>query len=172
MVGDDVSITVRDHCHFTGAFRGAAHQSCNLEYAINKKRYKLPVLFHNLRGYDAHMIMQAVSSEHTKSINVIPNNFERYVSFSIGHLKFLDSMQFVSCSLATLAGNLKKGTDFTHLRRTFPVAAEAELLMRKGVYPYDYMDSIVSFEETRLPSKGQFYNQHNEEVGRFLFVYY
>ena len=83
----------------------------------------------------------------------------------------MDSMQFLGCSLATLAGNLKKDTDFTHLRRTLPVAAEAELLMRKGVYPYDYMDSMARFEETRLPSKGQFYNQLNEEVGWFLFVY-
>ena len=49
--------TVRDHCHFTGAFSGAAHQSCNLEYAINAKRFKLPIFFHNLRGYDAHLLM-------------------------------------------------------------------------------------------------------------------
>ena len=157
------SVIVRDHCHFTGAFRGAAHQLCNLEYAMDKERYKLPIIFHNLRGYDAHLIMQAVSSKHTKSVSVIPNNFERYVSFTIGRLKFIDSMQFLSCSLATLVENLKTETDFAHLRHAFPVAAEADLLVRKGVYPYDYMDSVARFEETSLPTKEHFYNQLNDE---------
>ena len=54
---------VRDHDHFTGEFRGAAHKHCNLEYGI--KRYKLHIFFHDLRGYDAHLIMQVVRSKHT-----------------------------------------------------------------------------------------------------------
>ena len=45
---------VRNHCHFTGRFRGAAHQQCNLKYKIDRKKYKLPIVFHNLRGYDTH----------------------------------------------------------------------------------------------------------------------
>ena len=90
---DDETI-VRDHCHYTGRFRGAAHQGCNLNYKVEKERYKLPVLFHNLKGYDAHLIMQAVKRKHGK-INIIPNNMERYISFTIGPLKFLDSMQFL-----------------------------------------------------------------------------
>ena len=49
-VGDKM----RDHCHFTGQFRGAAHRQCNLKYKIDKQRYKLPIVFHNLRGYDAY----------------------------------------------------------------------------------------------------------------------
>ncbi len=154
--GDEDTVTVRDHCHFTGAFRGAAHQLCNLQYAINKDRYKLPIFFHNLRGYDAHLIMQAVKTEYVPSIDVIANNFERYITFSTGRLKFIDSMQFLAASLATLAGNLKKD-DFTHLRRIFPLAQQADLLTRKGIYPYDHMDSMARFEETRLPSKEQFY---------------
>ena len=93
---------VRDHCHFTGKFRGAAHSQCNLKYKIDKQSYKLPILFHNLRGYDAHLIFQKVKREHGK-INVIPNNFERYISFDVGRLKFLDSMQFLSCGLNKLA---------------------------------------------------------------------
>ena len=47
---DGDEITVRDHCNFSGAFWGAAHNSCNLVYGINAKRYKLPILFQNLRG--------------------------------------------------------------------------------------------------------------------------
>ena len=86
---------VRDHCHFTGEFRGAAHQHCNLKYKIDKKTYKLPFVFHNLRGYDAHLIFQKIKMKQGK-INVIPNNSERYISFDVGRLKFLDSMHFLS----------------------------------------------------------------------------
>ena len=78
---------VRDHSHFTGEFCGAAHQHCNLDYKIDKSRYKLPIVFHNLRGYDAHLIKW----KHGK-INVIPNNSERYISFDVEHLKFPDSI--------------------------------------------------------------------------------
>ena len=53
----DGEIKVADHCHLTGSFRGAAHQSCNLNYRLKKSQFKLPVFFHNLKGYDAHMII-------------------------------------------------------------------------------------------------------------------
>ena len=95
--------------------------------------------------------MQAVRSKHTK-IDVILNNFERYISFSIGRLKFLDSMQFLASSLDGFVKNLKE-TDMQHLRRAFPNTEQRTLLARKGVYPYDHMDSIERFNETSLPSK-------------------
>ena len=47
---------VRDHDHITGKYRGAAHSECNINY--NYKNVKIPVVFHNLRGYDSHLIMQ------------------------------------------------------------------------------------------------------------------
>ena len=97
---------VRDHCHFTGKFRGAAHLNCNLQYKISKQKYKLHVIFHNLRGYDAHLLMQSVQKKHGK-ITVIPTNMEKYISFSIGPLKFLDSMQFLTSSLEKLASALQ-----------------------------------------------------------------
>ena len=50
-------IIVRDHCNITGEYRGAAHQNCNLKYRINSKSWKLPIFFHNLRGYDGHLII-------------------------------------------------------------------------------------------------------------------
>ena len=53
-------IKVRDHCHITGKFRGAAHQDCNLKQ-IKPENVKIPVIFHNLRGYDSHFIMQSIS---------------------------------------------------------------------------------------------------------------
>ena len=104
---------VRDHCHFTGQFRGAAHQQCNLNNKIDKKKYKLPIVFHNLRGY-----VGMIERKHGK-INVIPNNSERYISFDIGRLKFLDSMQFLSCGLHKLAAQLSND-QFEHLKATYP----------------------------------------------------
>ena len=46
---------VRDHCHITGKYRGAAHSQCNLKLKIPKK---LPIIFHNLEGYDGHIIFK------------------------------------------------------------------------------------------------------------------
>ena len=53
----DKDIRVRDHCHITGKFRGSAHQDCNLKLRIKPDNIKIPVIFHNLRGYDSHFIM-------------------------------------------------------------------------------------------------------------------
>ena len=93
------------NCEITGEFRGAAHSQCNLKYKIGKKIYKLPIVFHNLRGYDAHLIFQKIRRKHGK-INIIPNNSKRYISFDVGRLKFLDSMQFLSHGLDKLAEQL------------------------------------------------------------------
>ena len=158
----DKEIVVRDHCHSTGSFRGAAHQTCNVNYKVEKERYKLPIYFHNLRGYDCHLIMQAVRRNHGR-IDVIAKNFERYISFSIGRLKFLDSMQFLSCGLDDLVKNLKE-QEFKHLSRVFRDKEQRKLLTRKGVYPYDYMNCAERLNEMTLPSKDDFYSQLNEEA--------
>ena len=70
---------VRDHCHITGAYRGAAHDQCNLRFRIPTF---IPVVFHNLKGYDSHLIMQHLGKLDAE-ITCIPNNTERYVSFTI-----------------------------------------------------------------------------------------
>ena len=56
----DKDVRVRDHCHITGKFRGSAHQECNLKLRIKPENLKIPVIFHNLRGYDSHLIMQQI----------------------------------------------------------------------------------------------------------------
>ena len=56
----DKDVRVRDHCHITGKFRGSAHQECNLKLRIKPENIKIPVIFHNLRGYDSHFIMQQI----------------------------------------------------------------------------------------------------------------
>ena len=96
-------VPVRDHCHVTGKYRGSAHTDCNLSYRLTNKIY---VIFHNLRGYDSHLIMQEIG-KFKNSINVIPNNMEKYMAFMIDrNLIFIDSFQFMSKSLSYLANNL------------------------------------------------------------------
>ena len=68
---------VRDHCHVTGKFRGAAHKSCNLNFKLTKK---VSVIFHNLRGYDSHLIFNELDKFDVK-IKVIPNGLEKYMAF-------------------------------------------------------------------------------------------
>ena len=84
---------MQDHCHITGNYRGAAHNECNLMYRISKTGWKLPVVIHNLNGYDSHLIVKALKSEYGK-VKVIPQNMEKYLSLTIGQLKFIDSFQF------------------------------------------------------------------------------
>lgn len=87
---------VRDHDHATGEYRGAAHRSCNIQ---KKRKIVIPII-HNFRDYDAHLIMRGIHEYADENkINVIPNNLERYVSFSLGSLRCLDSFQFESIGI-------------------------------------------------------------------------
>ena len=81
---------VRDHCHWTGLYRGAAHSGCNL--ALRKLK-RIPVVFHNLSGYDSHIIMQALNKVTCKDPRVIAKSMEKFIGFSIGNLQFMDSFQ-------------------------------------------------------------------------------
>ena len=170
----DKDIRVRDHCHITGKYRGSAHQECNLKLRIKPEEIKIPVIFHNLRGYDSHFIMQeigAVVKNHTyknnkgediqMSNNAIPINMEKYMAFMLGnHLNFIDSFQFMSSSLDKLVSNLPRES-LKYTSQKFK-GKELDLMARKGVYPYDYMDSFNKFNET-LPTKEDFYSIMNNE---------
>ena len=93
---------VRDHDHLTGLYRGAAHNKCNLQ--CNWKRYKIPVFFHNLKNYDAHLIISSANGDTCKKINVIAQNNEKFITFSFDNLAFKDSYSFLSSSLDRLVG--------------------------------------------------------------------
>ena len=97
-------VPVRDYCHVTGKYRGSAHTDRNLSYRLTNKIY---VIFHNLRGYGSHLIMQEIG-KFKKDINVIPINMEKYMAFMIANLIFIDSFQFMNQSLSNLANNLPK----------------------------------------------------------------
>ena len=166
---------VRDHDHFTGKFRGAAHNKCNLQF---KKPQFTPVIFHNLSGYDAHLFVKNLGVSEG-NIKCIPNNEEKYISFSkeivvdswekdgktvdVKHeIRFLDSFKFMASSLAGLVDNLARSgmEKFQNLKKEFK--ENFELLTQKGVYPYDYMNCLEKCSETQLPIKEDFYSKLND----------
>ena len=174
---------VRDHCHFTGRYRGAAHNQCNLKY---RKPAFTPVFIHNLTNYDAHLFVKHLGYNEG-DISCIANNDEKYISFSkqitvgtyeksaidkdgdfysvekpIHHtIRFIDSFRFMSTSLSKLLNNLPE-TAFQNVGKYY-TREKLDLIKRKGVYPYEYMNSIERFKETGLPTKESFYSSLNDE---------
>ena len=145
---------VRDHCHYTGRYRGPAHSLCNLRYRIP---CYIPVVFHNLSGYDAHLFIKGLGNN-SRDMEVIAKNKEDYISFSVDvavdkyvdkegnekekliELRFIDSFKFMSSSLDSLTKNLVSGGKQLFGFEDYSVL-QYDLLTRKGIYPYKYMSS-------------------------------
>ena len=207
---------VRDHCHYTGKYRGAAHNICNLRYKIPKE---IPVVFHNGSTYNYHFITKELVKEFDGNFECLVENTEKYITFSVPikkkienkdieityKIKFIDSYRFMSSSLSKLVDNLSEGIhnnkcvdcksylDYIKTKneklilkcfnweqyykkkfnkeiiKRFPSTYEFcnkdlnkfILLLRKGVYPYEYMDNWERFNEMSLPSKKFFYSNLN-----------
>ena len=164
---------VSDHDHLTDRYRGAAHCKCNLKlkFAADKQNGKITIsiIFHNLRGYNDHLILKSFQKDlfDEGKIKCIPNNMERYISFSIENLLFIDSLQFMNESLKKLVKNLNV-KDFIHTRRHTSTENKFLLLIRKSVYPYDYVDGPDKMSEQQLPPREAFFNKltevHNSEA--------
>ena len=71
---------VRDHCHYTGKFRGAAHRICNLNYKVSKE---IPVNIHNGSTYDYHVIIKELAEEFKAQFECLGENTEKYITFSV-----------------------------------------------------------------------------------------
>ena len=100
---DNEDEKVRNHCHITGKVRGSGHWDCNINFQLTKK---IPVIFHNLKGYDSHLIFSELHKFNLK-VDVIPNGLEKYMAFFLGrHIVFIDSMHFINSSLDKLIKNL------------------------------------------------------------------
>ena len=111
---------VRDHCHYTGKYRGAAHNVCNLRYKVPKE---IPVVFHNGSTYDYHFIIKELVKEFKGNFDCLGENTEKYITFSVPlkqkienknieityKIKFIDSFRFRSSSLSKLVDNLSEG---------------------------------------------------------------
>ena len=109
---------VRDHCHYTGKFRGTAHNICNLRYKIPRE---IPVVFHNGSKHDYHFIIKQLTEEFKDQFSCLGENNEKYITFSIPikkeldnnkiiiyKLKFIDRYRFMSTWLSDLANNLSE----------------------------------------------------------------
>ena len=209
---------VRDHCHYTGKYRGAAHNICNLRYKIPKE---IPVVFHNGSTYDYHFIIKELIKEFDGNFECLGENTEKYITLSAPtkkkiknknteityKIKFIDSYRFMAMPLSKLVDNLSEGIhnnkcydcgfnlDYIKTKNeklilecynckqryrnkfnkelikrftsTYEFCNKALnkfiLLLRKGVYPYEYMDNWERFNETSLPNKESFYSNLNME---------
>ncbi|XP_057308117.1 uncharacterized protein LOC130646004 [Hydractinia symbiolongicarpus] len=223
---NDENRKVRDHCHYTGLYRGAAHNTCNLKYKIPNH---VPVIFHNLSGYDAHLFIRELGEKYdTQDIGCIAENTEKYISFNVKikvpiagmgygdgefnkkiEIRLIDSCRFMASSLEKLASNVI-GTnpagmkcqqcadtclefqsinaeyvesfwcsscesnitnlilDKDQVKANTPAMSYYfsddelfRLMLQKGVYPYEYMDSWQKFKETELPPRDAFYSNLN-----------
>ena len=204
---------VRDYCHYTGKYRGAAYNICNLRYKIPKE---IPIVFHNGSTYDYHFIIKGLVKEYEGNFECLGENTEKYITFSVPiknkienkdieityKIKNIDSFRFMATSLSKLVDNLMedihgdkcvdcksdlsymKVMDETLIFRCFNCKKNYEkeinkklierfastykfcnndlnkfvMLLRKGVYPYEYMDGWDKFNETSIPSKESFYS--------------
>ena len=216
---------VRDHCHFTGKYRGAAHNKCNINYKIT---INIRTIFYNLSLYDSHFIIKELANEFDGELECFVENTEKYISFSVEinkkitkkdedgneknvnipyKLKLIDSYIFMPASLSEHVGNLsngvhnnkcvdyKSGLDYMKAKddilifrcfkckKNYKIGFDKELvntfssiydfckgyinkyilLLRKGVYPYEYMDIWNKFSETSLPDKKDFCSCLNME---------
>ena len=204
---------VRDHCHYTGKYRGAAQNIYNLRYKIPKE---IPIVFHNGSTYDYHFIIKELVKEFDVNFKCFGEHTEKYITFSVPikkktenkdieithKIKFIDSYRFMATSLSKLVDNLTedihgdkcvdcnsdlsymKAMDETLIFRCFNYKKNYEkeikkelierfastykfcnndlnkfvMLLRKGVYPYEYMDGWDKFNETSIPSKESFHS--------------
>ena len=196
---NDNNKKVRDHCHYTGKYRGAVHKICNLRYKISKE---IPVVFHDGSTYDYHFIIKELVKEFKCNFECLGENTEKHITFSVPikkkiekkdmeityKIKFIDSFRFMATSLSKLVDNLTKSIhtnkcldcnsclDYVRITKNEKLLLKCFncdiyykkkfnkdlikkfkntysfcnndlskfiLLLRKGVYPYEYMDFYI-----------------------------
>jgi hypothetical protein len=166
----DLNPKIMHHNHRTGKFIAALCNGCNLQIKNREDNFFVPVVFHNLKNYDAHHIFRhfskSIAAKYDKkgrasyrSVKIIALNLERYISFEIQHLRFIDSCQFLNAKLEKLVNNLPRDS----LRHTKRHMGDNELLFAKGIFPYEWFDSFGKFDCTELPPKDAFYSKLDEE---------
>lgn len=164
-----------DHDHLTGEFKGASCSDCNLRAQL--RRRFLPVFFHNLAGYDMHLLFTtALRRMKGWKLSVVPHSMERYLSLRAEMvvdivefngrqrpifftIQFLDSLQFLNCSLQSLMSNmaLDECKSTMQMKKGFPLLTD-EVLLAKGVFPYDFLRTKNDLLVAALPSQSDFFN--------------
>ena len=179
----------RHHCHVSGNYLFPACNNCNLQLKVTKSRrrkrnddgktdyvenYFLPIIFHNLKGYDSHFIIKHFKKEYTEhlddggktvhdDIKIIPLSGEKCLMFQVGNLRFLDSYQFMSAKLEELVSLLLKSGKH-NFRHTTKYMGDSDIVFAKGVFPYSYMTCREKFLETKLPPIEAFYDKLRDEI--------
>ena len=160
---------VRDHCKYSGEFLGSAHSRCNLYRKVNLD--KIPVFYHNLSGFDSHLIFDSISqSPNSITCEVIGQNLSNIFSIICGQLQFKDSLKFLPASLDKLSSNLKKKNGpltskfpsiCDHFQKQFETFDESvfELLTKKQNFPYSYITSFERLNDKNLPDQKYFFNE-------------
>ena len=166
---------VRDHCHLSGRYRGPAHSNCNLNY---KDSHCILIVFHNLSGYDAHFIIKEIATAYEGQVEVLPITKEKYISFTKNikstedkdhknciKLRFIDSFKFLNTSLSKLASFLNMDKLQILQREFCELSTENfNLLTRKGIFPYEYIDCAEKLEELCLPPRESFYSSLTDDT--------
>lgn len=149
---------VRHHCHYTGFYLGPAHNRCNLQL---KTKNIIPVVFHNLGGFDGHFLLRSFNRQDYKTVKVLPNTAEKFKSFTLRmdgyEIRFIDSLLFLSSSIDKITQGMDDGK--FHYTRLLTGSSEEsfQMMRRKGAYPYDYVgDDWSVFDDTELPPMERF----------------
>lgn len=166
---------VMDHDHLTGDYLGAAHNRCNVMRAEMAGR--LVGYAHNFSNYDSHCVMKAIAVKKRKEgclkfegkdikLDAIPLNTQRFKTLKINRVLLLDSMSFLNDSLERLVNNLRASNhSFDLMRQWVPQDHKRELLLRKGIYPYEAMTSMEVLKNKKLPSPEGFASKLTSSTG-------
>lgn len=150
---------VKDHCHYSGEFLGAAHSDCNWKRTVNRN---IPIFIHNFQNYDSQFIMQGLKYNDS-SVAGIPYNMEKFRTLNIGRVTFVDSLQLLPASIDVLVNNLTQNGHKFEIIDQIPLFKRFSLfkksLLKKGVYPYEWAKSVLQLEQKRKwPKHKHFYS--------------
>lgn len=152
---------VADHDHLTGKFRFTLCNRCNLTFASTNNR-KVPIVAHGGGFYDSKLILSALGKNKSLKyrIRVYAKSKEKFLCIFLNNFMLIDSYNFLPASLQTLTNSLKmKGDEYFKPVRDFVQSEEQfQLMLRKGVFCYEYLDSVGKLSEQCLPPIQAFYD--------------
>lgn len=169
---DNKQKKVKDHDHLTGKFLGAAHNNCNL---VRKEKQFFPVFCHNSKNYDLHFILNEIGKNPSrfKEISGLADNTEKFKVFKLNSFKFLDSAAFLPLSLQTLADDLSKDINHNYSfikqmnffnKNDLNFAEKMKNLLKKGIFPYEYMTDLNKLNENSLPPLKEFFSKVSNSI--------